>query len=979
MKYVTTKTAARILSVSATTVRRYTMSGLLTAVRLPSSKHRRFEISEINRLLKTFIQNGQTQPKDFKNSILKPQPHPNHYLMHKYWGRKAHNILSEYIRKYTKDGDVFLDPFMGSGVGVIEAAKLGRKAIGIDINPISKFIIDNSLSKLDFDELERRYQKIRDHLKNKFATYYQTECPKCAEKSIIELTVWKECSPEKIRLKCPKHGIISKTTNKRDKNRLIAIQKEFNHLDKTRKLRYPKDLIFKYVRRSGVSYINELYTPRALIVLDSLFKEINKIRDRQIKDCFRFMFSSMLPNVSKMIPGDLDKVTYKSGWVISKFWVPKINTERSILHCFNLRYRAILKGKKELMPVKSSLAKTYVADSTRLKVNKNSVDYIFTDPPYGESIAYLTLSHFWSSWLNFKPDYSEEIIVDPYRNITKDNFSTKMYLAFKEMHRVLKPGKRLSFTFHSRDLTIWKNILEGCIKSGFVLDNIVLQHQAVSSGTQGINRNNTLRGDFIYTFIKPIHKQKIITIDYLDNAYSFIVNKIYNFLQKKQGASSALLYEYIIPEIVKKKAYLNEKGKVIQLEDLIRKNFDYIKIDNEYRWITKKNLSENNKMNVIDLFSGAGGFSEGLKQAGFNIALAIDNEPKHIDTYSYNHQSTRLIIDDINNIAADCEIDGNFSIKQYLLEKNKECDVIIGGPPCQGFSMAGLRIRKKYKFLSDKRNLLFLEYYRMVKYLKPKIFILENVPGILNFNNGSVKTEIISKFNAIGYDVSAKVLNAADYGVPQIRQRAFFIGNNIGISSKDLFPDATHKNQHVSVWDAISDLPPIHSGGGSDIMPQASSATSRTEYQSAMAEGLYDDQIYNHQSSSHSKKTLDILKMINPGETLKNLPRKYRTKSVHSGAYGRMEKNKPAYTLTTRLNTPSVGRITHPILNRTITVREAARIQSFPDNYRFFGSITTQGIQNGNSVPPMLAKRVAENIKKRCFDKHFQQTESRKI
>lgn len=168
----------------------------------------------------------------------------------------------------------------------------------------------------------------------------------------------------------------------------------------------------------------------------------------------------------------------------------------------------------------------------------------------------------------------------------------------------------------------------------------------------------------------------------------------------------------------------------------------------------------------------------------------------------------------------------------------------------------------------------------------------------------------------------------------------------------------------MTVWDAISDLPSLKSGEG--IEPCTYTKDPQSRYQLLMR-NTKDDLFYNHISSIHKEKTIEILKLIKPGQTMKDLPENMRTKSVHSGAYGRMVKNEPSYTLTTRLNTPSVGRITHPVDDRTITPREAARIQSFPDNYHFIGDITTVGIQIGNSVPPLLGKAIGESIISKAF------------
>ncbi|MCT7447163.1 DNA cytosine methyltransferase [Aliarcobacter skirrowii] len=374
--------------------------------------------------------------------------------------------------------------------------------------------------------------------------------------------------------------------------------------------------------------------------------------------------------------------------------------------------------------------------------------------------------------------------------------------------------------------------------------------------------------------------------------------------------------------------------------------------------------NKRNKINALDLFAGAGGFSVGMEKSGLNVVAAVEFNPKIAETYKYNHLNTELIVDDIMNIAASnkdplSEISQK-NIKEIFDNKSCTCDVIFGGPPCQGFSMSGYRIRNKTPFLEDKRNLLFKEFIRMVKYLNPKVFVIENVPGILNYDDGSVKGEIFLAFKKLGYDIEAKVLCAADYGVPQLRNRAFFIGNRIGIDSNELFPEQTHiKENYITISDAISDIPSLNAGENFGELEYTKNH-GLTEYQSRLRG---DNKIlYNHSSTKHKNETLKILSMIKQGQTMKDLPENLRTKSVHSGAYGRMEENKPAYTLTTRLNTPSVGRITHPTQDRTITPREAARIQSFPDSFKFIGDITSIGMQIGNAVPPVLAEAIGNKI-----------------
>jgi len=367
-------------------------------------------------------------------------------------------------------------------------------------------------------------------------------------------------------------------------------------------------------------------------------------------------------------------------------------------------------------------------------------------------------------------------------------------------------------------------------------------------------------------------------------------------------------------------------------------------------------------LKVIDLFSGAGGLSQGFRDAGCNIISAVEINKNLSQTFRNNFKKTKIFEEDISKVKS----------KDLLVNESK-VDIIIGGPPCQGFSMSGKRIRGNGIFLNDKRNKLFKEFVRIINDLKPKIFLMENVPGILNIFQGKTKNQILSIFESIGYDAKVKVLLAADYGVPQLRKRAFFIGNNLGIDPEFLFPPKINKD-YITVEDAIFDLPFIKSGQGEfeTIYKKKPS----TEYQKKMRAGV--KKLYNHISTKHDDKIINIIKMLKEGEGRNNLPKKFQTKSIHSGSYMRIIKNKPSYTITTRFDTPPVGRVTHPIADRALTAREAARLQSFPDDFIFIGKRTHVGIQIGNAVPPLLAYEIAKNLKNRLslndknqIPKHF--------
>ena len=346
-------------------------------------------------------------------------------------------------------------------------------------------------------------------------------------------------------------------------------------------------------------------------------------------------------------------------------------------------------------------------------------------------------------------------------------------------------------------------------------------------------------------------------------------------------------------------------------------------------------------MIVADLFAGVGGMSEGFKMAGgFKIVFAVEFDKSIAYAYQMNHQDTEVIATDI------CSIDVSELHKKY-----PHIDVIIGGPPCQGFSQKGKRLS-----FDDPRNYLFQQYVRFVEEFRPKYFVLENVPNILTTSNGYFRVQIIAAFNKLGYKVNDGVLNASDFGVPQDRRRAVFVGQ-LGKLEVEL-PVPIEKR--TSIKDAIYDLPFIASGEGEEISNYDKKPT--TKYQKLMRGTC--KKLYNHVATKHNAVALRRLAMIPKGAGKEVLPSEERTKSIYSGTWSRMIEDDISVTITTRYDTPSSGRFTHPILDRCITTREAARIQSFPDSFIFYGNKTSQMKQVGNAVPPLLAKAIAEQIKK---------------
>ncbi len=339
-------------------------------------------------------------------------------------------------------------------------------------------------------------------------------------------------------------------------------------------------------------------------------------------------------------------------------------------------------------------------------------------------------------------------------------------------------------------------------------------------------------------------------------------------------------------------------------------------------------------MKIMDLFSGVGGFSIGAKMSKAKIKVIAANElDKEIaKSYLHNHKNIPMIQGDISKV------------KKELFKY--KADMIIGGPPCQGFSMAGKRNRKS-NFIDDPRNYLFREYIDVVKHVDPKYILMENVPGISTMANGEILNEIIDNLVKMGYDVSWKILNAADFSVPQDRKRFILFGTkNKEIKSIDLFNKLdSFRFKPTTIKDAIWDL------------------YSNKKYIGELSILRDSDIITNNNPTNHSEKAIKLMSYIKQGENkdiLKNMG--FDIKSVHSGAYGRAKWSERSKTIITRFDTPSSGRYIHPELNRTFTPREGARIQTFPDSINFLGTRTSIYKQIGNAVPPLLSKAIFDAL-----------------
>ncbi len=348
-------------------------------------------------------------------------------------------------------------------------------------------------------------------------------------------------------------------------------------------------------------------------------------------------------------------------------------------------------------------------------------------------------------------------------------------------------------------------------------------------------------------------------------------------------------------------------------------------------------------MKVLDLFSGCGGFSYGFQEAEFNVVLGVDNAPIALKTFKLNHTNSEVFNIDLSK-------DENLKEIVAFLKSKGGVDIIIAGPPCQGFSLTGSRKE------DDERNRLFYAVFAIAKLLKerPKAIIIENVPGLATLYKGKAKKEIERNFKESGYTYNSQILYAPNYGVPQIRKRLFFVGLQKKYGVFDFPEPILEEKDYVTCGDAISDLPTLESDLGKESVPYTSEALN--EYQKKMREK--SDIIHNHIGTKHTDLVKSVIAQVPEGGNHKDLPKGVGESRKFNEAWTRYHSKKPSKTIDTGHRNHF-----HYKFNRVPTVRENARLQSFPDNFIFLGTKTNQYRQVGNAVPPLLGYYIALKLK----------------
>ncbi len=365
---------------------------------------------------------------------------------------------------------------------------------------------------------------------------------------------------------------------------------------------------------------------------------------------------------------------------------------------------------------------------------------------------------------------------------------------------------------------------------------------------------------------------------------------------------------------------------------------------------------------IMDLFCGAGGLSLGFTQEGFITALANDIEPCCVDTYSHNHPETprkHIVLGDVKDVIA--------NIKELM--RFDGIDVLIGGPPCQGFSMAN-----RQRLIDDPRNHLYKSYIEVLALIQPRFFVMENVKGML-----SVAGQVVEDFERIGYTVTARVLNAKDFGVPQNRERLIFIGNRIGYDNKAIFArieEICSRLPERSLAEALYGLRPLCANKIKNATAMENDESGRmidvatgvsNDYIDAINEGRSVPVVFNHKARYNNERDIEIFGRLNPGDRsddpkIADIMPYTRRNDIFKDKYFKLEPDKVCKTITAHMKF-DCNMYIHPYQARGLTPREAARVQSYPDDYFFRGAYTKTYMQIGNSVPPMLGRVIAQAIK----------------
>lgn len=562
----------------------------------------------------------QTKPPTF---IPIAKKHPAHYLMHKYWARKPHNVVRDYIEFFTQKGDIVFDPFGGSGVTAIEAIKSERIAINVDINPISNHIIEGTCIPVKLDEFEKELGALKNSISSWINSLYSTKCEKCGNKSEIIYTVWsqiikcEECK-EKFpvieskkmgrKYRCTKCSFLNKTkySVKREESpyeikyhcthcvdnfnkklseeeikSIMKIQNQCSDIKLDGELCYnPRTLVEENMK------VSDLFTRRNLLILLKIRENIEKISNKNLKKTMLFIFTASVAQSSRLIAYRQGLTTGGPAWTVSGFWIPSTNMEINPLNNFLNKAKKIVNGKKEISDQMEHVGILYFKKAknfeelnmsnrililnesinfiTKEKIPDDSVHYIFTDPPYGDSVPYLEYSALWTSWLGNKLDYKNEIIISnsPIRKKTIEDYSVLLTSAFQNCYRILKTEGWMTVTFHNRFLESWEVLLNAIENAGFEYMSANYLVPTILPAKAQLSECS-LEGDLIMHFKKTRLVAKNANLIKTESLEKEIIDRVKKVLKFMGGRShSSQIWNSIILLLLEKHHQNIQHGKI---------------------------------------------------------------------------------------------------------------------------------------------------------------------------------------------------------------------------------------------------------------------------------------------------------------------------------------------------------------------------------------------------------------------------------
>jgi SAM-dependent methyltransferase len=448
--------------------------------------------------------------------------------MHRYFARRPWNVFHELVAYYTTPGEIVLDPFCGGGVTVVESLKLGRKAIGVDTNPLATYVTEMECKPLNLQSLRQAFLAVSNKVELEISHLYRTKCARCKSEAVADWIEWDEANGRMIRLKyrCLKCGTGGeKSPTQHDRRLASQVTRNFAQFVSQRKLWYPKTRIPRGDKTNSllsknIKFFHELFTKRNILALSILLYEISRVEDRECRDFLMFAFSSSLKWASRQshLRGEIVE-----GWAMHAYWVYPKSLEINVWNTFQRRAQAILRGKEysnqhlgkscvfardfnELVKGDASCL-ILNQSSAELSFPENSVDAIITDPPYGGNVNYAELSDYWHVWLSDGKiiDKGDEVIINKTQGKGVQKYESLLYAVLQECHRVLKPNRCLVSTFNSRDIRVVASFVTAASRAGFTLHHDGLLYQnpiRPYTTTFHAMQIGAFVGDFVFTFTK---------------------------------------------------------------------------------------------------------------------------------------------------------------------------------------------------------------------------------------------------------------------------------------------------------------------------------------------------------------------------------------------------------------------------------------------------------------------------------------------